>query len=161
MTSITAPISLYNLCSSAKLQYKEYEKGGVMKYIYDYSPVFAFCVQKLQLDDWFNSPNFNATCFVPIREYSNENLDYIMSHIDYQTARDIVSISLISGRVKRKLLETKELIPTHNKYNSLKISLVDNDVLLNDYIRIVKPDIELTNGIVHLVNGLLPPSYSI
>lgn len=126
-----------------------------MEYIYKRSPIFAFCVQKIGLDDWFDSPCFKSTCFIPCSAYSEQHLEYIMSQIDYQMARNVVMLSLVRGRVTRDFLSTQEYIPTYDKYQDLRVEQVDGDIILNKDIFIVKSDLEFNNGMVHVVNGFL------
>ena len=157
MSSVTAPISLYNLCSGTLNQVKTYRKGSAMNYIYKLSPLFAVILQRADADDWFESLNFNCTCFIPNREYSSRYLNYFLE-IDYQTARAIVQSSVIIGQLSEDILTKKEIIPTIGKYYRVHIEAAEDSILVNKMH--IETKVNADNGVIFILNGLLHPTCS-
>lgn len=152
MTSFTSPISIYNMCGRNVERVQSYRKEGAMNYIYRSSPIFALILQKARMDSWFDAPDFNCTCFIPSYEYSTEHLQYFIDNLDRKTAYDIVKASVILGRMTTDHLSKQEYIPTIGK------SYVNvNGNLLNEKYVLLKRDILVDNGVIHVINGLIPP----
>lgn len=151
MSSFTAPISIYNMCSQSIEQLKRYRRGGVMAYIYHISPLYAFILQKMKMDDWFDSPSFNCTCFIPNREYSVLHLKYFIENLDYNNAQKIISATVLPERITSSILKNKEIIPTLGKFYEITYE--------EGYVNGLKIEYEqyLDNGNVFILNGLMSP----
>lgn len=151
MASLTGPISLYNLCSASVFQEKRYKPNTAMAYIYKMSPLYAFIIQKCGAEEWFQSADFNCTCFIPNREYSARYLRYFIDHLDYETARNILAASLIRGRVNERLLSSKEGIPAFGKLYSIFIT--------GDHVNGLRIEnkFNASNGTIYTLNGVIRP----
>lgn len=137
--------------------YKQYTKGSVMDALMKYSPLFAFLAQYSKLDDLLDSDEFNGTCFAPCLEYSDKYLDFFQKNIDHLKARHIVLASLLRAPMASRNLNYEQMIPTLNKFFSLDIFLdVNGTVYLNNArLKLLKTDYKCTNGILHIVSGLI------
>jgi hypothetical protein len=160
MTSLNAPESLYILQEPTIFKEKKYNPNFIMSYVWSKSPVFAHCIQTAGLEDWFNAETFNSTVLIPCKEYSDAYLNYFIENLSVMTARDIVLCSTLPGRISYQTLCNEEYIPTYNKYNELGICEKDG-ILLNGQLRVVRPDMEFMNGMIHVINGLITPAYSV
>ena len=155
MTSLNGPTSLYIEQEPTIFITKEYARGSVMEYIVRCCPLFAFCVQRAGLDDWFNSDDFGCTVFVPCKEYSDLHLNMFIDFIDVQTARMVVFSALLLNCIPVRALVESEFIPTFDKTRYISIGKIDDKILLNKQVVILKEDVLLKNGIIHIVNGVL------
>ena len=139
---------------------KTYKKGGLMNTIVVNSPIFAHIIQVANMDEWLDSGMFDGTCFAPCKEYSDKYFRQIKENLDNGLARRIVQDSLLENRFDQKLLFDCNLkIPTLNKttFTNLEID-VSNRTINKKYI-IVKGDLQCTNGILHLINGIIDTMY--
>ncbi len=158
MTSLYAPTSLYTVQKPTFCTEKTYAENSIMDYIWKNSPIFAQCIQTACLEDMFNSLDFNGTCFVPCKLYSDAHLDNFIDNLTIQTARRIVTTNCLKERVDFKALSNSESIPTLDRYTFINIMGCKKGMLrLNEHTSILKPDILLNNGIVHITNGFIAP----
>lgn len=144
MTSLYSLDNPYYLETPITTRIDSYRVGSVMNYIYKHCPVFAYCLQKTNLDEWVNSADFNSTCFVPTEFYSKKYYHYFCS-IDYDSARKLLLTNIIREKVPQTDFYQQEYIPNYNKgyIRPEKVSIISSA--------------ELDNGIVHLINnGFIP-----
>ena len=161
MTSLYGPTSLYTIQEPTIFVEKHYEPSNMMYFIRKHSPLFAQCIQKAGLEDWFNSDECNATCFIPCKEYSNLHLNTFIDNMSIQTARKVVLASTLRNRVLSDTLAQSEYIPALDNVQYIHITKdYCNRLVLNNTITIIEKDILLDNGVIHITNGLLSPSAS-
>jgi hypothetical protein len=153
MTNVTAPSSCYLPSNSLNLQVKEYPKGTVMDYINNKCPIFAQCVTRAHLEDWFAASSFQSTCFVPCEEY---NKRYYAHFRDNPPSIDNARHSALSSTIRNLVswadLTRSEVIPTYGDF-VMQCASVGNSVRVSGYT--VLATLEFTNGIVHIINGLV------
>ena len=134
---------------------KVYEKGGMMNALMIYSPIFAYLAQVAKLDGMLDSYEFNGTCIAPCKEYSDKYFKKINRNVDHGTARKIVLHCCLQNQTRQSdMFDEPKIMPTLNGYTHLKMSI--NKRIDNKYI-VVTGDLQCTNGILHLVNGLMDP----
>lgn len=77
---------------------------------------------------------------------------------DTELLTRILTYHVFSGEYNAALVSGLRQL-TSVEGSSIQISVVDGKVLLNDTIEVVTTDIQASNGIIHVINGvLLPPS---
>ena len=134
---------------------KVYEKGGLMNSLMIYSPIFVYLTQIANLDDFLDSTQFRGTIFAPCKEYSNRFFHKIIGNVDHGTARKIVLHCCLYNQIKQKeLFDEPQTIPTMNKLTHIKTSL---NMKIDNKYSVVTGDLQCTNGILHIINGLMDP----
>lgn len=155
MASLTAPVSLYTICSQTITAPKTYARGGVMANLMRVSPLYAWIVQKAGWDDWFDSCSFDGSCLVPNREYSALHLKSFLDRLDCESARALVRASVIPGKITGPLLAEKESVPTLGK-SYLRVARRGPQVLLNNLV--LEKHYCADNGNILILNGLVQPA---
>lgn len=155
---------------------KCYRKGSLMSALMIHSPIFAFLAQKSNLDELLDSEEFSGTVFAPCPEYCQKNFQWFNSStIDHQRAREMVLSAVLKHRMTKKDLysethvdipfygfETAKL-PTLDRYNEIRahVDPITEQPMINYVLTITKGDLCCSNGILHLLNGLIEPEISI
>jgi len=134
--------SIYSfLCSNKKLT--------KFKYIVDVSRLSNI------LDDY----NANFTLFCPEDEFIPDN---IIDNITLNQAINIVKYSMLKNRITQELLTYTPFskLKTLNFYNDLYIKSFDGKIYINNSdITIKIPDIKASNGIIHIIQGIILPEF--
>lgn len=138
------------------IRHSTYTPGSVMNYIHKYSPVFSYLCQRSRLDTFLDDPQFNGTCFVPFPEFSSKYFDHLKG-IDRQTARVVVLQSILPGLVYSHDISSVQ-IPSLSPLSYVFSDSPNQITNGYDSLELVKTDISKCNGIVHIVNGVFPPS---
>ena len=155
---------------------KVYRKGGLMSILMKQSPIFAFLCQVSGLDDRLDSEEFNGTVFAPCREYCDQHWTmFSPSTIDHLRAREMVLAATLARPMRERDLymepdvhvpENGNLtaaLPTLHRYSYLYTDVEPGTQLLkiNRTLTIVRGDLQCTNGVLHLLSGLIEPQASI
>lgn len=160
MTSLYPTTQSFVLQGPVLMSEKRYTRGNIMYYLFKEYPIFARLVQLAKLDDQLNDALFDGTLFVPCREYLDRYQDYLYSIQDVSVARNVVSASILPNVVQLSVLESA-VLPTQNKYNPIYVSQVGGECCINGNLFIVKPNLLLNNGIVHVLNGMVNPRWNV
>jgi uncharacterized surface protein with fasciclin (FAS1) repeats len=145
------PESAYRPCPLIKT----YQEGTVMWYIEKYHPKFAFLVKTSRLDYRMDDPQFQGTVFLPLEESIVQ--DEIIN-ADANTATKIVRYHFMNGLFPRDVLYTspyQQLQPSMDG-NYIMATITDKGAMILNYTTpILYYDIQLSNGIIHIVSQLL------
>ena len=120
----------------------------------------AYYMLKLaRLEDIYDAEQANFTLFVPSDKYMSDIPEGIFTNMDSGTARAIIQSMTLRNKITAELLAGSgaSRYITMNHYNKLYITSNNNDVYVNSNALIVSKDIELENGIVHVINKLITP----
>jgi len=142
---------------------KNYRKGSLMDNLMVHSPLFAYLAQVGMMDDTLDSPEFRGTCFAPCEEYCRRYFKLFEGNIDHLKARRIVLCSLLKTPVtKEELFRDYQIVPTLYRYFSLPLSysFSEQQMKINYNLKIVIPDLQCTNGVLHLMDGLIDADLS-
>ena len=123
-----------------------------MDYIYKKCPVFALCLQRSGKDKWADAPDFNSTCFIPSQYYCTKNLE-AFRHIDFFTSNLIVLNSTVPAILKFCDLEADEYVPNCGGI-FINVQMSQRGNLSVNGLEI-RHSVSLSNGIVHIVDGIL------
>lgn len=129
--------------------------GSIMEFLSknkEYSN-FAKIVHKAQLENNLNNINCNCTLFVP----SNTVLKNI-DDIDIHSARNFVMYSMVQGNIDSDVLKTSPKLYLHTRNKPHKIlveSVKGGGIILDNKAKIVKHDIKLVNGMIHVIDNVL------
>jgi hypothetical protein len=157
---------------------KPYRKGSLMSIILKQSPIFAFLCQHSQLDTVLDDENFQGTVFAPGKEYCAKYYSYFdPSTIDHQRARELVLAAVLKAPMRQKDLFDEPpgdvpfdgcqtaVLPTMHRYSYLHAQLDPKNMLfpfrINGSLTIIRGDLQCTNGVLHILNGLIEPEASI
>jgi len=133
----------------------EYQKKSVMSRLMRISPLTAFLAQKAKLDTTLDQENFNGTIFACYFEYCQKNHEFF-KNINYLQAKEIILSSMLPNKMYIRDLTEEEMIPSMNRYTYIDIYQTEGDVFVNGNVKILRSDINCSNGVIHVTNGLIP-----
>lgn len=139
---------------------------SVLENNYDFS-IFCYIVKLARFEGLFNDCQADVTLFVPsdieIRKNTPDMIN-IIENMDEATAKNIVLFSTLNRKIDYDLLSQSPMkyVFTQNNTNKLLLETYDNVTYLNrGNAKIIRPDINLGNGMIHIVNNLLIPGNDI
>uniref|UniRef100_A0A3Q0KT37 Transforming growth factor-beta-induced protein ig-h3 n=1 Tax=Schistosoma mansoni TaxID=6183 RepID=A0A3Q0KT37_SCHMA len=100
-----------------------------------------------------NSTKNVYTVFVP-----QQDDDIVSKEIDYVSDTDAVGTMVSSGRWYSKEFHNGQKIPT-TKGTNIKVTTYSNGLTFLDCKALLSPDHEASNGLIHRIDGALPPTY--
>ncbi len=119
---------------------------------------FSTLIRTAQMDPELSELQANVTIFVVPDEYLKFSVDFLQN-MDIGTARRIVNFCIISRKIDSLLLiaSPSQSFVTHYPANNLRVMTIDGITTINECTKILKSDIELDNGMIHVVDNLLVP----
>lgn len=141
-------------------QIKPYNKGSVMDILMQYSPLMAYFAQYALLDGMLDNLETRYTCFAPCKEYCEKYWHLFQGKIDHLKARNLVLSCVVKYKISEKELTHFDIIPSLNQYSNIDVRYLPliKTIELNRSLMIIRGDIDCTNGVVHLINGLVEPT---
>lgn len=124
--------------------------------------LFAQIVNRAQYVDYLKCCQSEVTLFIPSDKYISHLKDYI-TNMNILTARKIIQSGMLNRKICGKILTTNPIMYLTTKLpaNKLKVenfkSQYDNLVTTVNGIKVITFDIEVDNGVVHIVDDLLNP----
>ena len=120
---------------------------------------FRYLLKLAQEEDILNSSQANFTIFVPSDRMLQKMGDNIFVNMDSTTAWYIVKSSMIKNKIPSEIIEDSpaSYYYTVNEINRLFITNIGGTTYINDKIKIIHKDILCTNGIIHVIDGLIIP----
>ncbi|MEM9671220.1 MAG: fasciclin domain-containing protein [Bacteroidota bacterium] len=117
-------------------------------------------VNRTDLADALSDEENPVTIFAPnnsaFAQFLEDNPDFSsLDDIPEDVLTDVLSYHVVAGKTLSSELTAGD-IPTLLSGQSLSITL-DNGVTLNGNIQVVSADNEVSNGVVHIINGVLSP----
>ena len=123
---------------------------------------FAYVVRLARLENLFNDPQADVTLFVP-SEFENNITENMLKNMDESTAKSIVLFSTLNRKINYDLLSQSpsKYVFTQNTSNKLYLETFNGSTYLNNrQSKIIRPDIMLDNGIIHIIsNFIIPDSF--
>ena len=123
---------------------------------------FAYIVRLARLESLFNDQQADVTLLLP-SDSENNISENMLKNMDESTARSIVLFSTINRKINYELLSQSpaKYVFTQNTSNKLYIETFNNTTYLNNrQSQIIKPDILMNNGLIHIIsNFLIPDSF--
>jgi hypothetical protein len=145
-----------------------------MSVLMKHSTLLAYLAQVAQLDDMLDSDEFQGTVFAPCNEYAARYWCLFNGKVDVHRAREFVLAAVLRKPMTQRDIFYENgvdipwpgvpvaVLPTMHRYTQLRLSMGPNRTLLLDPDLVVsKCDLTCTNGVVHLLNGLIEPEVSI
>lgn len=140
----------------------EIEKGSIYDYI-NSNPSFSkfkTIVNHSKNIGLLNDIQANCTVLIPKDEYlSDIPLEYF-TKMDDGLARQILASSIIDRKICGKLLSSSPVAYyiTRNPEMRMYVENISGITTVNRCSRVVQYDIKCTNGLIHIITGLLVPS---
>lgn len=135
--------------------------GSIMHYLYtgENFSKFLSLVDKAQMFGFLNSSQANVTLFVPENKYLEKYKN--IENMDVGTARQILASCTLVRRIDRDLVTSSPFsyFWTKNPKAHMYVLNINNETYINEQAKVVKFNINCTNGIIHIVDNLIKPSY--
>ena len=157
MASLQPITQSFYLQPPVAFEQRQYRKGSIMAYLYDTNALWAHVAQIAKLDELLDCPTFGGTVFMPSKEYSRLYYPYLQQHLDRETARNMLSASILSEVVPKCVLAQQEYVPTLNKYHDIHVTRDNPEIIVDGDKTIIIGDLVFDNGVVHVINGLIAP----
>lgn len=123
---------------------------------------FSYIVELSNFKSILNAPQANFTLFVPSDNALKNISDNVFINMDSTTAWYLIKSSIIKNKIPSEILEDSPAayFYTLSECNRLFITNVSGTTYIDDNIKIIKKDILCTNGIIHVIDGLIYPIIS-
>lgn len=120
---------------------------------------FYYMVKLAKLEGVLNNKQANFTLFVPSDKAIAKLGESMFINMDSATARHIVKSSTLDKRITSELLQDSKAsyFVTKDPVNKLFISNNYDNIYINNDIQVIQKDILLSNGIIHVIDGLINP----
>lgn len=120
--------------------------------------IFSHLIKKANYDNKLASQQADFTIFIPSdillrKKYS----EYFLNSIDKGLATQIINNSIMNRKIDQKLLQSSPVgkYPTISRSNSVEISTINNETLIEQKVKIVFFNIAASNGIIHIISDFL------
>jgi uncharacterized surface protein with fasciclin (FAS1) repeats len=132
--------------------------SGLIQSHPDFSKFYSI-LKLANLDDIYNDPQANFTLFVPSDNALANIDDSVFKNMDISTARHIVKTSTLDRKIPSELLENSpaSYFITKDSSNRLFITNIRGRTYIDTNINVIHKDMEASNGIIHVIDGLIRP----
>lgn len=151
MTDLRGPLPVVKSCPNTILSFIENNS--------DFS-IFLHLINLSNYKEILNEKQANFTLFLPSdKELLKKFNKNIFINIDPTTAWYIVRSSILRDRIPSEILEDSpsSFYYTDIRSNRLYITNINNQTYINNCIKIIRKDILLNNGIIHIIDSLIDP----
>lgn len=142
-----------------KTKYPSDSLMGVINENIDLS-IFSKLIKKANYDIKLSSVQADFTIFVPSdnelqKTYSTE----FLNNIDKGLAIQIINNSIMNRKLDQTLIQSTPLgkYPTLDRSNSLNITTINNESIINNRIKIIHFNQPASNGIIHVISDFIIP----
>ena len=120
---------------------------------------FRYILRLSKLDGLYSDIQANFTLFVPSDDALTNIPDSVFVNMDLLTARNIIKTSTLNNRITSDILSDSpcSYFMTNNPTNRLFVTNLNGQITIDNHINIIGTDIMASNGIIHVVDGLIRP----
>jgi len=120
---------------------------------------FRYILNLSGMSDLYADSQEKFTLFVPSDATISKIPQEVFINMDSYTARMIVKTSTLKRSIPSELLEDSPATHflTTDPVNRLFITNINGRTVINGYINIIHKDQPASNGIIHVIDGLLRP----
>jgi uncharacterized surface protein with fasciclin (FAS1) repeats len=125
--------------------------------------LFQWMIKLAEMELKMGNEQFDSTLFVVpdsylIRQFGSEQ--YFIN-MDKHRAIHIINAHLLNRKIHKKTLESQRLTKIYTKNQSTEIYFLNNygEITINNMAKIIKEDIRLDNGVIHIIDNLLLPVF--
>lgn len=122
---------------------------------------FRTIVERAMAIGQLNDVEADFTILVPSDEHLRHIPTEYFNEMDDGLARQILKASSINRRIDKKLITSSPVsyFITLNPRMRMYVTNISGVTRINNCAKIIKYDIELNNGLIHLVDGLIAPNF--
>lgn len=119
---------------------------------------FKYIVERARMNTTLSDPQSDFTLFIPLDTYIS-GLE--IEGMDISMARNIVRCAMLDRKITSELLEDSKAAYffTKSKPNNLFVNNRNGITYINGDIEIIHKDIITGNGIIHVTDKIISPSY--
>ena len=119
---------------------------------------FKYIVERARMTETLRDQQSHFTLFIPP---DNTISGLEIKEMDISMARHIVRSAMIDRKITSELLEDSKAsyFITRSKPNNLFINNINGITYINGDIQIIQKDIITGNGIIHVIDNIIMPSY--
>jgi hypothetical protein len=136
------------------------KKGTLYDFINSSSNYSKFkkIIEKAGMIGQLNDEEANFTMLIPTDDKIPDNF---INQLDIGLAKQIFKASTLNNKISGKLLKSSPVsyFSTLNTQMRLYVTNINEKTILNNCVEVVKFDTILKNGIIHIISGLIIPSY--
>lgn len=121
---------------------------------------FAELIKKANMVGYLDDIQANCTMFVPDDSFLKFLPMEYFQQMDIGMARQIIKISTIPRKICGDLLRSSPVYYLQTRLNGypLYITNISKKCQINKCVQVVHFDIKATNGLIHIVSGILQPT---
>ena len=128
--------------------------GTILDYVAKTLPHFLPIIKKAGQLPFYNATERRYTLFVP------KSIPRDFQHLDPNTAIRILKMSTVPGVITTSMLSNNQIVfPLDHPKNNLGITKYSDGEIMVMNNRLIEGDIMCKNGIIHLLDGVLWPTY--
>lgn len=123
--------------------------------------IFYNLVVRAKLEGKLSDTNYNSTLLVAPDKSLADIDPNVFKNIDYYTARELILYNTLDKKVTESMLKSTraQYLKTRidKSVNSQILAEVceDDSILLNEKVKITQPDLQRSNGLIHVTDGIL------
>lgn len=147
--------------SKVKCSYPDDSLMGIINSNSDFT-IFSELVKKARYDVKLSDLQADFTIFVPSDEQLKKKYPLKYLHnIDTGLAREIIDASMMNRKIDKNLLQSSPVstFPTVNR-SRINITTFRGVTMLPNYNKVIHWNHPATNGLIHVVDGLIIPENS-
>ena len=125
--------------------------------------LFTWMIKKAEMELKMGDQQFDATLFVVndkdlLKQFGSD--DFFVN-MDKNQAYNILYAHLLNKKIHKKTLMSQRLTKIYTKNEKTQIIFLNNygDITLNNMSKLIKEDIRLQNGVIHVVDHLILPVF--
>lgn len=139
------------------------EKNSIYHYL-EANPQFSKfkrIVDKAGMLGFLSNSQANFTVFVPMDKYLTQIPEEFFKNMDIGLAKQIVKASCVDRKIDASLLVSNPVCyyNTKNPEMRLYITNIRNKTRINNCVSVVEYNVNLSNGMIHLIDGLIVPTF--
>lgn len=121
---------------------------------------FNQILEKAHMQSQMNEDQANRTLFIPTDDYLVHIAPDFFNKMDDGLARQILDASSLRRRINKDILTSSPVCyyTTFNPEMRMYCTNINEITRLNNCVKVIRFDILLDNGTIHIVDGLLAPS---
>ena len=119
---------------------------------------FKYIVERARMNTTLSDAQSDFTLFIPLDNFISR---LEIEGMDISMARNIVKSAMLDRKITSELLEdsNSSYFFTKSKSNNLFINNMNGITYINEDIRIIQKDIITDNGIIHVIDNIILPSF--
>lgn len=137
-------------------------EGSIFHFLYNNPKFSRFkqIIEKASMQGQLDSGQADLTIFIPTDDYIRHIPSQYFDDMDDGLAHQILNASTLNRRIGKDLLTSSPVsyFTTRNRRMRMYVTNISGKTQINNCVSVVKYDILLNNGIIHVIDGLIEPS---